>query len=303
MMRILSSLTTLLAVTLTCVSAVGAPPQIRPLDVVTIHAISETSRGFERAVRELPPDRAQLRTKIIVLDPGHGGANDGAIGVAARKEKELTLDLAYALRDAIEARYPDATVLLTRYWDRDVDLELRTQWANARGADLFLSLHYNAASHDRALGYETFHLSEETMATTADAGSRRKQPASKAQKRAFRRVDEARVTAHTQARAELRPAHHQSKVFAKFVQTELAQRLTSIDRGVREANFAVLRGAKMPAVVVESGFLTHPVEGREVLTVMHRNAVVAALLAAIEAYNADLSAVATQASLDTPQPN
>lgn len=284
-MRYLPYFLTILLVAF-AVEAGATPPVVRAPSAPMLHAISETTRGLQRELRQLDPARKKLRTKIIVLDPGHGGRNLGAVGVANVREKLITLDLAYELRDAIEAKYPDVTVLLTRYWDRGVGLNERTDWANANGAELFLSLHYNAAGHDRAIGHETFFLSEETMAATAERGNRAGQNSSPSQRRAGRLMDRARERAHLKARKLLEPAHKQSIALAAIVQGELTKRLDSMDRGVRQANFAVLRGAKMPAVVIESGFLTHPVEGRAVLRRPHRDAVVAAILAAIEAYDA-----------------
>ncbi len=254
-----------------------------------MHAGAELARTLVRSERQIPAHRHRLRIDTIVIDPGHGGSNKGAIGVADVREKLLTMELAYQLRAAIEERYPDVRVLMTRYWDREVDLDARIQWANDVGADLFLSLHYNAATHDRALGYETYFLAEATMQETAEAGSRRRQDASKPQRRAFKFIDRARVRAHAAARDSLTSPHEQSKVLATLVQAELIKRLDSVNRGVKEANFAVLRGARMPAVVIESGFLTHPEEGVAVLTPTHRGAVVAALLAAIESFDQTLA--------------
>lgn len=277
-------------------TADAAPPPLRALDVRTVYGLVEGARKIGREQRAetqpttLPtePVRQKLRMKVIVIDPGHGGSNEGAIGVAGIREKLLTMELAYQLRDAIEKRHPDVIVVMTRYWDRDVDLYERTRWANRVGADLFVSLHYNAASHDRALGFETYFLSEETMATVAVMGDRRKQQSSKVEKRAFRAVDTARVRADARTHKLLEPAYERSKKFADLVETELARQLDAPDRGVKQANFAVLRGARMPAVVVESGFLTHPIEGLAVATDVHRAHVVAALLAAIEAFDKTL---------------
>lgn len=289
-MRSILTLIILLAGICPPLSAGAAMPPLRPLDVTTIFLMHETARSMARDLRPLAPDRERLKIKRIVIDPGHGGSNQGAVGVANIREKRLTIELAYAVRAAVEARYPDVEVLMTRYWDRDVGLSKRIQWANAMGADLFLSLHYNAATHDRAIGYETYFLAEETMAATAEPGSRRGQDATPIQKRAFRGTDKSRVKAHTAARQLLVPAHERSRALADIVQRALIDSFqsTSVNRGVKEANFAVLRGAKMPAVVVESGFLTHPEEGVAVLVDTHRQVIVTALVAAIAAFDKTL---------------
>lgn len=266
-------------------TAWAAPPPLRPLDLATIHGVAEQARVFARALDPPPPNAPTTRYRLIVIDPGHGGENEGAVGVGAIHEKYLTLELAYALRDALEARYPQARVVLTRYWDREVGLQERTLWANAIEADVFVSLHYNAATHDRAVGYETYFLASEAMAQTAEAGNRRKQAATVCQKQAFRALDRARVQGDLATRALLAPAHEQSQALATLVQGALARELSSVNRGVKEANFAVLRGARMPAIVVESGFLTHPEEGLAVLAADHRAAVVRALVDALVAFD------------------
>ena len=208
--------------------------------------------------------------------------------MAEFEEKYLTLHLAYALRDEIERRHPQVRVLLTRYWDRDVDLPMRIAWANDIGADVFLSLHYNAATHDRAIGYETYFLASDVLADTDARGERAGQPGTSQQKRARRLIDRARAQAQTAARAPLLAPHEHSQRLAATVQAQLALHLVdSPDRGVKSANFAVLRGALMPAVVIESGFLTHPAEGMRVLSDGHRRAVVLSIADALDRFEAD----------------
>jgi N-acetylmuramoyl-L-alanine amidase len=267
--------------------ATTAPPPIRPMDVVTNHALHESARGIWQQVQAATSavDPKPLNARVIVLDPGHGGENTGALGITGHFEKLATLELAYAVRAELESRHPGVQVLMTRYWDRPVGLHERTQWANEVQADLFLSLHYNAASHDRALGFETYFLAEETMAKTSERGVRRGQSASKEQKRAFRVLDRAREKSHRAARDQLRPAHEASKGFAAAIQGAMRQHVQSIDRGVKEANFAVLRGAQMPAVVIEAGFLTHSTEGKIVLSQKHRKSVVQAIADGVEAFD------------------
>lgn len=260
----------------------AAPPSLRPIDVETVYAFSEAARAVSRELEQ--PRASDLMIGTIVLDPGHGGSNEGALGVAEVEEKRLTLDLAYALREELERRHPQVTVLLTRYWDRDVSLPDRIGWANEVGADLFISLHYNAATHDRAIGFETYFLAADVLRADG-AAERPRRRGTAAQRRAGRAIDTARFDGLRAARTPLLEPHEESQRLAAIVQGELVTQLDeSVNRGVKAANFAVLRGALMPAVVVESGFLTHPVEGRAVLSPDHRRRVVAALASAIEKF-------------------
>ncbi len=270
------------ASTLLASTAHAGPPALRPIDIETIHGLTEGSIVVARELRGEVPQTLAVRT--IVIDPGHGGGNEGAVGVAEVHEKRLTLELAYELREALRTAYPDVTVVMTRYWDREVGLDERIQWANDVGADLFLSLHYNAATHDRAIGYETYFLADEVL-DPEPAGTRRTKGVPRPMKRAQRLADRALQASHRAANDVLRPPHATSKLLAAHVQATLVEKLESTNRGVKAANFAVLRGAMMPAVVVEAGFLTHPQEGRDVLTPAHRTLVVEALVKAVGSFD------------------
>ena len=268
------------------VVAVASPPVgIKGIDIGTVLTVSDWARAAQ--VRSQGPRgrRTLQAIRTVVIDPGHGGDNHGARGVAEVDEKSLTLELAYALRDRLQRRHPELRVVLTRYWDESLELDDRIRLANLRGADLFLSLHYNAASHDHALGVETFYLAQgEPPHDAAPAPV------------VANALEQARaLIAQSQARAaDADPMRHrphpQSQALAVHVQQELVGRLDAVDRGVKRAHFGVLRGARMPAVVVESGFLSHPHEGHAVVTVPHRRRLVRALVTAIEKFDKAMAA-------------
>lgn len=238
----------------------------------------------------------QVRT--VVIDPGHGGDNSGATGLAGVPEKELTLELAYQLREELQEKYPELRVILTRYWDTTVELTDRVHMANLANADLFISLHYNAAPHDRAIGFETYFLqpeqvtpgSEESqglpLATTDTQITGIEPP----QKKPATWVGQRGATLELIRQDLLRAHQHDlSGTFAETIQNHFVKRLDSVDRGVKQANFAVLQGAHMPSVVVEAGFLTHPEEGFEVLTSEHQSLVTSSLIAAVEDFDTELA--------------
>ena len=290
------------------------PPTLRGIDVATVLTMRDQARvaavqlaheGGEDSAAVLP---ALSSIKTIVIDPGHGGENQGAIGTAHVHEKFLTLDLAFALRDQLQERYPTARVILTRYWDKSMTLSERITLANEEGADLFLSLHYNAAVHNKATGVETYFLTTEQA--IPDGAPKKGEPlasavptttgvesggvTSVASHDTAREASESAPTKDAQkpgtynddlltlqrdlARAR---QHERSGLFAELVQEHLVANTSSLNRGVKQANFGVLRGALMPAVVVEAGFVTHPREGKDVLEEEHRQSVVDALMQAI----------------------
>ncbi len=212
---------------------------------------------------------------LVVLDPGHGGSNTGAPGaVPGLHEKRFTL----ALAREVEARLREAgiAVVLTRDSDRYLTLRERTQQANRRGADLFVSLHANASPDHAQQGFETYLLTP--AALDADA-------------RALRLGDgpgrpgvNPRI-AHLLDDLERGAAAPEAAALA----TELQRRLRGVrgerhDRGVRQGAMDVLYGATMPAVLVEVGFIDHPVEGAELATPETRALIAAALADGILAW-------------------
>lgn len=190
---------------------------------------------------------------LVVLDAGHGGSNPGARGTAGMMEKQLTLVLARAVRDRLIAAGVD--VVMTR--DRDASLTLRRRMAvaNQRGADLFVSIHANASPARVQRGFETFVLTAagvdvDGRALRSETGTPR--PG----------VDAA--TALILDDVERGAVGWESAELAAEVQRALREvRGAAGDRGVRQDAHHVLIGATMPAVLIEVGFIDHPIEGHE----------------------------------------
>ena len=279
----------------------AAPPALRGIDVGTALMMRDQARAI--VIQSDPSQERLSRIQTIVIDPGHGGDNQGALGCAEVHEKFLTLELAFALRDAIQEKYPQARVILTRYWDESIDLHDRIALANEERADLFLSLHYNAAVHDRAVGVETYFLTTEqalpggelpvsepiASAASGAALATTRDPEASATKAPRQGVygDELATLKRDLERAT---QHERSALLAEIVQAHVVAQTESVDRGVKQADFGVLRGALMPAVVVEAGFVTHPEEGERVVDEDHRRRVVEALMSSIEQFDSTLAA-------------
>ena len=214
-------------------------------------------------------DAALRVVRTVVLDPGHGGGNEGAMGSSGAQEKDETLRVAFAIRDQLEADYPGLRVVITRNVDIDRSLTDRLHRAHMEGADLFLSLHMNSAKNTEAQGFEVFYLrADKSMPLVTDGeGSWGKDFAPPAG------PDELVPTAAPEALPTLLAdlaagrAHRDSSVLAEFTLSELKRACPGrTSRGVRQANFGVLRGARIPAVVVEFGFLSNPREERWLLS-------------------------------------
>jgi len=221
----------------------------------------------------LTPVRS-LAGPVIVLDPGHGGTNFGALGPETQVyEKRLTLTLAERTASFLRQWIPTARIVLTRTRDEYLTLDQRVQRANAARGDLFVSLHVNASENRDRQGFETFLLSREASeqeAAKLAAADRSSRPRS--------REHGGPVLQAILADLQVSAAHGQAAALAQSVQDALARvRGAARSRGVRQAPFDVLMGLRMPGVLVETGFIDHPVEGRE----LARRAVQEQLAAAI----------------------
>lgn len=232
---------------------------------------------------------------VIVVDPGHGGVEEGAVGPGGLKEKEVTLDLARRLRSRL-ARRRGIDVVLTRDEDRLVGLDERSAVANHNRAELFVSIHLNAAPRTAASGAETYYLS-------ADANDQAAQRLAALENSAT----EASGTVSGRDRHldlvlwELAQNSHiaQSAALAEAVQRELNELTGTRDRGVRQAPFRVLMGATMPAILVEAGFVTNPEEEQRLRSAAYRDQIVEALARAIEGYVARLERISQRGGRDS----
>lgn len=192
--------------------------------------------------------------KVIVIDPGHGGVDSGAVGPDGVAEKDITLGLAKRLAEKLtDAGY---AVLLTRTDDTFVPLEERTAFANRHKADIFVSVHANAAISRDANGIETFFLNVD--ATDDDARRVAAFENSVAADKTGEDVnDDVREILLDLAKTE---SHHESSMLAESVHTSMLSATGKENRGVKQAPFVVLAGATMPAVLVEVGFISNPRE-------------------------------------------
>ncbi len=211
-----------------------------------------------------------VHVRTVVIDPGHGGDDPGMVGVSGTLEKDVNLDIAKALRDALRRR--DFQVVLTRDDDRLLGLDARAELANRAGGDLFLSLHANGWFNGRASGVETFFLD----------------PAAPA-----REHDEAGDSGDFVPWHRVQEAHlGRSSDLAELVQEALGDRQGVRDRGVRRAGLRVLRGVDMPAVLVEMGFLSNATDERRLLDRDYQKELAEALAEAVERFHARYASLA-----------
>lgn len=207
----------------------------------------------------LAPGKSE-RIQTICLDPGHGGRDPGNRS-GARYEKVQTLLLGNEVKSLLTKA--GLKVVMTRSTDTYIDLEDRPMIARNRGADLFVSLHFNGAESSRSLvkGSEVYSMTPAGAPSTnaqgegAGAGS---------------------FAGNRNNDRNLLLAYH--------VQKSLVRGLNSEDRGARRARFAVLREATMPAILIEAGFMSHPIEGGKIVSAEYRRQMAKAIVDGILAY-------------------
>jgi N-acetylmuramoyl-L-alanine amidase len=219
-----------------------------------------------------------ISLRRIVVDAGHGGKDPGAIGPSGLKEKEVTL----AMAKAVAARLRETLgcdVVLTRDHDVFLPLEERTAIANKVGADLFISIHANAAPNRQAFGIETYYLNFSKNDKAAAVAARENGTSLKEV------GDLELILFDLMANAKI----NESSVLAAEIQRSLIGRLTGQfdeirDLGVRQGPFYVLLGATMPSVLVETAFISHPREERRLASQEYHAKAAEAIAAAVKNY-------------------
>ncbi len=224
--------------------------------------------------------------KTIVIDPGHGGTDTGAIGPGGLQEKDMTLALAQKL-SAVLARKLKVRVILTRETDEALQLTQRTAIANQYKADLFVSIHLNSSLRKGAKGTETYFLSLEASDELARQAADRENEAETS-------TGATTITPDSAADLKLilwdlaqQQYLKESSQLAETVQGELSKATQTENRGVKQAPFKVLVGATMPAALVEVGFISNPDEEAKLRSDQYQKLLADSIASAIERFKTD----------------
>jgi N-acetylmuramoyl-L-alanine amidase len=256
--------------------------RVRPdVGVINWHSLEDPDRvilEFGRVQPTPTPEPLRLVERAgpspIVIDPGHGGSDTGAVSKGGFTEKRLTLDIARRLARELAGR--GHAVRLTRSGDEARALTDRTALANRLDATVFVSLHANASTVSYVRGAETYYMSldeasDEQAAATAEMENR-----ANGGNRPRSALD---LILWDLAQAEVL---NESADLALAVQGRLNARLGLNDRGVKQAPFVVLTGATMPAILVEVGFLSNSSEARQLATAEHQQRLAEAIALGID---------------------
>jgi N-acetylmuramoyl-L-alanine amidase len=241
-------------------------------------AARHTANGETSLVRALG-----LKINRVVIDPGHGGHDQGTEGPKGLLEKDLVLDVAKRVGKLIEDRL-SAEVIYTRTDDTFIPLEGRTALANEKKADLFLSIHANSSPYRSISGIETFYLNFTVDKDALDVATREN---ASSQKSVFELRDIVqKISLHDKAEESREFAGKvQSAMYALAAKSSPGAR----NRGVKKAPFVVLIGANMPSVLAEIGFISNAREEALMKKPEYRQKVAEALFRGVSKYADGLS--------------
>ncbi|MDQ6859828.1 MAG: N-acetylmuramoyl-L-alanine amidase [Verrucomicrobiota bacterium] len=254
-------------------------PLLEKADAQLISAI-DVGKIIEPVLR---PSRITNAEKVetVVLDPGHGGTDNGTSNPYG-SEKNFALDVALAAeRELTKAGYK---VELTRTSDTGISLEDRIAFANRFSRAVFVSIHFNSGSG--GAGIESYALAPEGVPSNAGGGG------------------ETHATSNETSPNEGNAQDAQNIALAVAVHASVLSRASAFDRGIRHARFKVLRHVKIPALLIEGGFLNDPVEASRIATSQYRQQLGAAIAQGVQTYNAAVNYRAeSNASFAAVRPN
>lgn len=240
----------------------------RPEPGISARATRSPLRRKKLTRREMNlAQRFRNRLGRIVLDPGHGGKDPGAIGLSGLKEKRVALDIALRTKRVLRRVLPGNRVYLTRTTDRYISLSYRTSFANEHDADIFVSIHANSARSRRIHGIETYLLSEASS-------SRALRLAARESGTTLARMSDLQKILNDLG---LRSKVIESQQLARQVQQAMLSRLKPGYRGIRDLGvkrgpFYVLLGAQMPSILVEVAFISNRREAQRMRSSKYRQA-------------------------------
>lgn len=230
------------------------------------------------------------QTFTVVLDAGHGGKDPGAIGKKIY-EKDINLDIVLKLGDMIKQNHPDVKVIYTRKKDVFVELGERARIANTNKADLFISVHTNAAKSKSAQGTETYALGLAKSEENLEVSKRENSVILLEDDYTTKYAGFDPTSAESYIMFEFMQSIHleQSINLASFIQEQFKTNANRVDRGVRQGLFWVLRATSMPSVLIEVGYISNAAEENYLSQSKSRIKIAESIYNAFSHYKADWS--------------
>ena len=233
----------------------------------------------------IPSYAAESGTFTVVLDAGHGGKDPGAIGSKIR-EKDINLGIVLKLGAMIKKNHPDVKIIYTRSTDKFVELVERARIANRNHADLFISVHTNAAQSKSARGTETYALGLAKTAENLQVAKRENSVIllEDDYTTTYEGFDPTSAESYIMFDFMQGTNLEQSINLAALVQSQFEDNAGRVDRGVRQAGFWVLRATSMPSILIEVGYITNAEEERYLATEAGRQKIAESIYNAFSEY-------------------
>lgn len=233
----------------------------------------------------------------VVLDPGHGGKDPGAVGKKGQ-EKNINLNVALTVGKMINEKHPDVKVVYTRETDKYVTLQERPNIANKADGDLFISIHTNASESTKAYGAETFTLGLSKSQANFEVAKRENSVLllEDDNKETYQGFDPTSPDSYIMFEFMQSKYIDQSVEIAYYIQKEFVE-IKRLDRGVRQAIFWVLHQVKMPSILVELGFITNPTEENFLISDEGQKKMATCIYSAFEKYKHEYD----KRTITTPQ--
>ena len=233
-------------------------------------------------------EKKKWELDVIVVDPGHGGEDAGALSINGYKEKDIALAIAKKVRDQLKESLPNTRVIMTRTDDTFIELYRRGHIANQYKGKLFISIHCNSmpTKPHPANGCESYILrsgrnSEAVRVAEKENGSIKLEK----EQSSYEDLNEEKLIVATMAQAAF---VRFSERFAALLQKNVAKNTKMYNRGVNQAGFLVLVGASMPNVLFETGFLSNSTDEKILISDAGQNNIAAGIVKAIITYSEDI---------------
>jgi N-acetylmuramoyl-L-alanine amidase len=245
--------------------------------------------------QRLEDEKKNWKFDVVVIDPGHGGKDPGAIGVTGTKEKNITLAIARALKKILNQKLPKVKVVMTRDDDEFVELDKRGEIANDAGGKLFISIHCNSMPRkpNSMNGLEVYFLrpgrTDEAIRIAAQENAAIKYENDYEKK--YQSYDEDNMILTTMAHSAY---VKYSEQLAQLIADNVSSMASVSDNGVNQAGFYVLVGASMPAVLVEAGYLSNRREEKYLKSKIGQNAIARGIANAVIQFKAEYEKNFTQ---------
>ena len=235
------------------------PKEIEGEILIPVDDFSQILLGLKATSKEEKKEEVNKKEDkkfVILIDPGHGGDDAGAMGNYGLKEKDVNLDVALRLEKYLKKQLsnsPEIEIYLTRKEDVFVSLEDRVKMAKAMNADIFFSIHTNSSKFNRenASGFETYYCYNKMEINTL--------PKSNDGEGIIEETKNDNILSQIINNLNETNVIDESRILAEIVQEKLAERLITPDRGAKRGNFYVLKYTPMISVLVEIGFICNPV--------------------------------------------